>query len=51
MRYYLAVVVEGEGEVVVVFPVSGFLLWSWERGKKVYLVGFTYEKLETDDGS
>ena len=30
MRYYLAIVVEGEGEVVVVFPVSG-LVFLWER--------------------
>ena len=38
MRYYLAVIVEGEGEVVVVFPVSGcpFLCvrdGGWDREK------------------
>ncbi len=38
MRYYLAVVVEGEGEVVVVFPVSGCLGWRWRMGKGRYLV-------------
>ena len=35
MRYYLAVVVEGEGEVVVVFPVSDMARNScrdWSRG-------------------
>lgn len=48
MRYYLAVVVEGEGEVVVVFPVSEWVLTMdvgvWGRG--VYLWGNT----EADDG-
>ena len=29
MRYYLAVVVDGEPEVVVVFPVSFVLPFSW----------------------
>ena len=29
VRYYLAVIVEGEGEVVVVFPVSGWPFFAY----------------------
>lgn len=36
VRYYLAVVVEGEGGVVVVFPVRGIVTFRWPR---VGLVG------------
>ena len=38
VRYYLAVVVEGEGEVVVVFPVSVWLAshsWPFYRGPRI----------------
>ena len=46
VRYYLAVVVEGEGEVVVVFPVSGCLLWKWESGRVfIWLDGFFWMEI------
>jgi len=31
VRYYLAVVVEAEGDVVVVFPVRDILIFSWSK--------------------
>ena len=51
MRYYLAVVVEGEGEVVVVFPVSGRLWWKWRLWKGVsILVGLFVNRLKLTTG-
>lgn len=38
MRYYLAVVVEGEESVVVVFPVSVQLGLRYERARKSLVV-------------
>jgi len=31
VRYYLAVVVEAEGDVVVVFPVRDILVFRWSK--------------------